>query len=375
MRRLKGLLIIIMIFLFVSCEKKKINNYENRIIGEWIFEQENPKRENHFYTDFSYSFDKNGNCESKPGFFEIKERTEKEERKVIFYGTKTKYKIEDDSLYILNLISKKWYACKIVGVNTKKLKLNFESNAILEFSKIECNQNENENFDKIIISKSPCFGSCGINNVEINKDGNVNYSGSAYNLKNGFFKSKIDTNLFNEIEQSLKKTNYLKLEDQYSADWTDDQEVSVTFVKDNKIIKSITDYGRQSPKIFRINIEPVTFLYQKLKLVENKNVEEFQNINFYRFVKGNQIIDLTTSEVFYLFNLLSNSKSTNKTFKSVYSTTYDNDLLHDLRRIETDGRYFKIYSKNENAITLDLGFNFIEKNELLKRLKIKGKYD
>ena len=365
--------IFILLLTLISCEKKPINNYEKKIIGEWIFETENPKRKNYFITDFSYSFDKNGNCESKPGYFDTKEKTETKERQTIFYGTKTKYKIEDDSLYIYNLITKKWDASKIVGINSKTLKLNSSKKIILELSKIKFKENKKEDFDKIIISKSPCFGSCPINDIEINKNGNVNYSGSHYNSKNGFFKSKISTNQFKEIELSFKKTNYLNLKDKYSANWTDDQEVSVTFVKDNKIIKSITDYGRQSPKLFRINLEPLTFLYQKLKLSESKTIKDFQNIRYYRFQKGNQIISLTTSEVFYLFNLLDNSKTTNKKFRTQYITNYDIDF--DVNKIETDGRFYKIFSKNKSSITLDLGFNFIEKNELTKRLKLKTKYD
>ncbi len=365
--------IFLLLLTLISCEKKSTNNYGNKIIGEWIFEKENPVRKNYFHNDFSYSFDKNGNCESKPGYFDTKEKTEKEERKTMFYGTKTKYKIEDDSLYIFNLVTKKWNASKIVGVNSKTLKLSFDKNIILEFSKLNHKENKNEKFDKIIISKSPCFGSCPINDIEINKNGNVNYSGSHYNSKNGFFKSKISSNQFNEIELSLKKTNYLNLENKYTAEWTDDQEVSVTFVKDNKIIKSITDYGRQSPKIFRINIEPLTYLYQKLKLTESKTAKDFQNIRYYRFEKGNQIISLTSSEVFYLFNLFDNSKTTNKRFKTEYVTNYDTDF--EVSRIETDGRFFKIFSKNKSPITFDLGFNFIERNELSKRLKLKTKYD
>ena len=55
-----------------------------------------------------------------------KKKLKKKKRKTIFYGTKTKYKIEDDSLYIFNLVTKKWDASKIVGINTKNLKLNSE---------------------------------------------------------------------------------------------------------------------------------------------------------------------------------------------------------------------------------------------------------
>jgi hypothetical protein len=364
--------IFLLLLTLISCEKKPTKNYENIILGDWIFENENPKIENRFYSDFGYSFDKKGNCESKPGYFETKDKTEKEERKTIFHGTKTKYKIVDDSLYIFNLNSKKWDASKIVGVNSKTLKLKFDKENVLQFSKLNFKENENENFDKIIISKSPCFGSCPINDIEINENGEIYYYGAHYNSKNGYFKSKINSNEFNEIKESLKKTNYLNLEDKYSANWTDDQEVSVTFVKDNKIIKTITDYGRQSPKLFRINIEPLTYLYQKLKLLENKTIKDFQNINL-RFENGNQIINLTSSEVFYLSNLLSNSKVSNKKFNSDYKTEYDVD--YDVSRIETDGRFFKIFSKSKSSITLDLGFNFIEKNELTKRMKIKTKYD
>lgn len=357
----------------ISCEKKPTKNYENIILGDWIFENENPKIENHFYTDFGYSFGKNGNCQSKPGYFETKDKTEKEERKTIFYGTKTKYKIVDDSLYIFNLIYKKWDASKIVSINSKTLKLKFDKENVLQFSKLNFKENENENFDKVIISKSPCFGRCPINDIEINENGEIYYYGAHYNSKNGYFKSKINSDEFNEFEESLKKANFLNLKDNYSANWTDDQEVNVTFVKDNKILKSINDYGRQSPKYFRINIEPLTYLYQKLKLVENKTIKEFQNINYYGFEKGNKIINLTSSESFFLINLMSKSIITDKTFKSEYSTDFDID--YDVSRIETDGRYFKVFSKTKKSITLDLGFNFIEKNELTKRLKLKTKYE
>lgn len=355
--------------ILISCEKKPTKNYENIIVGDWIFEKENPKIENYFYTDFGYSFDKNGNCDSKPGYFETKDKTEKKERKTIFYGTKTKYKIIGDSLYIFNLVSKKWNASKIIEINSKTLKLKSDKKVVLEFSKLNFKVNEKEDFDKIIISKSPCFGSCPINDIEINKDGKIYYYGAHYNSNNGCFKSQINTSKFIEIEKSLKKVNFLNLKDNYAASWTDDQEVSVTFVKDNKILKSITDYGRQSPKSFRINIEPLTYLYQKIELIENKTTKDFQYINL-RFEKDNKIINLTSSEIFFLSNLLSKSITTNKSFKAEFVTNYDTD--YDVSRIETDGRLFKIFSKSKSSVTYDLGFNFIEKNELTKRLKVKS---
>lgn len=149
-------------FLFLSCEKKTSNDYKTLILGDWIFEKENPKRKNHFYSDFGYIFQENGICISKPGYYDRKEGTEKTLPKTFFLGTKTKYKIEKDSLYILNLITKKWDASKIVAINSKYLKLSNEKDITLELSKVEYSENEDENFDKIIISQSPCLGPCPI---------------------------------------------------------------------------------------------------------------------------------------------------------------------------------------------------------------------
>lgn len=362
--------IIFLLFLALSsCEKKVENNYGNLIVGDWIFEKESTKIENIVYSDFGYSFFESGDCESKPGFYEEKERNEHQDRKTIFYGTKTNYKIVDDSLLIKNQVTKKWNAAKIVSITSKSLKLSFDKNIILEFSKQSYIENEKSDFDKIIVSKSPCFGSCPINDIEINKTGEVKYYGGHWNLKNGFFKSQITAREFDEIEENFKKTEFLELKDDYQANWTDDQKVTVTFVKDNKILKTIRDYGRQSPKSFRITLEPITFLYQKLKLVEDKSLEKFQDNRYFSFEKGNKIINLESSEDFYLSNLLSNASQSFKPFKAEYIINYPQDF--DINRIETDGQFYKVIYRNKKSEILDIGFNFIEINNLKERLKLK----
>jgi len=358
--------LLFLLFLFISCEKKINNDRESLILGDWIFEKESPKRKNYFYSDFGYSFEKNGSCETKPGYYHEKRKTEKEERKTVFLGTKTKYKIAGDSLYIFNLLSRKWDPSKIVFVDSKNLKISSDKNIILEFKKIEDKENEEANFDKIIISKSPCFGTCPINDIEINKNGDVYYYGEDYNLKNGYFKTKIKTSEFAKIQNDFKKTNFLELKDAYKANWTDDQEVSITFVNDHKIIKTISDYGRQSPKLFRITAYPITWMYQNLKLEQKETVQKFQNKYLY-FSKGNRRINLTSSEIFYLSNLLSISKKTTKSFKPKYSILYSNQDTK-LYEFETDGQFFKIPAKDGKLVIIDLGFNFIDKNELEKRI-------
>lgn len=89
--------------------------------------------------------------------------------------------------------------------------------------------------------------------------------------------------------------------------------------------------------------------------------------------KQARLLHFQVQKHFFLCNLLSNSKITHENFTTKYFKDYDTDS--DIHRIETDGRYFKIITHNKSSYTLDLGFNFIEKNELSKRLQLKTKYD
>lgn len=365
--------LFLLLLLLVSCEKKVWPNYEKLLLGDWIFEKENPIKKNMFYTDFGFSFTENGICDCKPGYYERKEIKNNTERRTIFYGTKTTYKIEDDSLYIKNLITHKWDASKIVSVTAHTLKLCQDANTTLEFSKQQYATSDKDDFDKIIISKSPCFGSCPINDIEISSKGDIIYSGGYYNLKNGFFKAKVTPQTFQEIETNFKKTNFLSLKNEYAASWTDDQEVTVTFIKNNTILKTIRDYGRQSPKFFRITLDPITFLYQKLKLTEIKDLKAYQENRYYAFEKGNKIIRLNNSEEFYLSNLLKEAKPSTKAFKPTYTKSYHSDYM--INKLETDGQLYRFYLKDKSSVTLDLGFNFIAINNLEKRLETKNEYD
>jgi hypothetical protein len=355
------------LFIMLSCENKKKYDYENRILGDWVFEKENPKIKNRFYSDCGYSFEKNGICYDKPGYYETLEKNN--ERQTIFYGTKTKYKVIDDSLFMYSLVSKKWFSVKIDSINTKFLRLRFEKDVVLEFSKQNYSANEKDDFDKIIISKSPCFGSCAINDLEIHKNGTVLYNGHDYNLKNGFYTSKIQPEGFEKIETDFKKAHFLELKNDYAIETTDLQKVSITFIKDDKIIKTITDYGRQSPKSFRITYEPIAYLYQHLRLKKIENIKDYRKNLYYEFERENKSIQLSSSEGFYLSNLLGNAKPSYKSFHPEYIIKYDNDL--NVTKIETDGQYFKVHFKDESPIVLDLGFNFIVRNNLKERLKLK----
>ena len=86
-------------------------------------------------------------------------------------------------------------------------------------------------FDKIIVSSSGCYGSCPINDVIIDKHGNIFYRGSNYNLKNGYFKGLISNKEFSKISERFQKASIRKMNSNYSSGWTDDETVTVSFVK------------------------------------------------------------------------------------------------------------------------------------------------
>lgn len=87
------------------------------------------------------------------------------------------------------------------------------------------------------------------------------------------------------------------------------------------------------------------------------------------FTKGNQICDLTKSDSFYLLTEIFKGKETICKFENRYQIEFWNDE-DKKERITTDGRYFKYRDK-----IIDIGYNFLTKNDLTDKFRQKDKYD
>lgn len=381
MRKLKTLFILSITL--ISCNTKT-RNYEKLIVGDWekVIEKieisENseivilPPRQNRG-GNIGYYFAENGVFENKLGYFGKNKKDSEGRTKSQFLGTQTKYKIVDDGLETYDLTSNKWENIKIDKLTKDSLILEYKDKSKEKFAKRNYNTAKVRSFDKIIVSTSGCYGSCPVTDIIISKSGEIIYNGEMYVNKKGLFKSKISQEDFLKIETDFKKANYINLKDEYIANHTDDMTLTVTFVENNQIIKTITDYGRESPTELKWAVLPIIFLNQKIRLEQFKNSKAYIDFGFGDFEKGNEICVLTKSECFYLSNLLQNCKEENVNFKSKYIIRYwSND---NKKKVETDGQYYKFQIEKDKFITLNLGFNFLEKNNLLKRLRNKTEYE
>jgi hypothetical protein len=369
---MKFITTLILIFILVSCKQKSTNDYENKIIGEWKYVKElvKPNKNGNFIPlppfvnqEVGYEFNSDGKFDYKLGFYKYIKGDENHQSQNIYLGNTSNYKIEDDSLKLYDLSSKKWGSYKIASIKFDTLKI------INSEGKID----KSKSFDKIIISSTGCFGRCPVTDIEIDKSGDVIFKGGYCSSIKGNFKSKISKELFSKINLSFLKSNWTNLENEYNSNWTDDETVYVTFVKNGKIIKTIEDYGRKAPTEFIWAYTPIRFLQQNIKLEIIVIDTTLFDFNYIGFKKKDLVCNLTKSESFYLKNLLSKSSITEKSFVEKYIMEYwSNDIK---KKIITDGRYYKIEKNNGEFIIFDLKYNFLEQNNLAQRFRKVTEYD
>ena len=379
---MKFITTLILIFILVSCKQKSTNDYENKIIGEWKYVKElvKPNKNGNFIPlppfvnqEVGYEFNSDGKFDYKLGFYKYIKGDENHQSQNIYLGNTSNYKIEDDSLKLYDLSSKKWGSYKIASIKFDTLKIINSEGKIDKFYKLNYKLDNSKSFDKIIISSTGCFGRCPVTDIEIDKSGDVIFKGGYCSSIKGNFKSKISKELFSKINLSFLKSNWTNLENEYNSNWTDDETVYVTFVKNGKIIKTIEDYGRKAPTEFIWAYTPIRFLQQNIKLEIIVIDTTLFDFNYIGFKKKDLVCNLTKSESFYLKNLLSKSSITEKSFVEKYIMEY---LSNDIKKkIITDGRYYKIEKNNGEFIIFDLKYNFLEQNNLAQRFRKVTEYD
>ncbi|WKL48982.1 DUF6438 domain-containing protein [Flavobacterium pectinovorum] len=290
-----------------------------------------------------------------------------------FLGNYTKYRIKNDSLETFDLKDKKWVNIKIFKLTQDSLILEYNDKSKEKFAKQDYKIDPLNSFDKLIVSTSGCYGTCPVDDIMISKSGEIEYYGEMYVNQQGFSKSKISPKSFFKIENNYKKADFINLKDNYIATRTDAMTITTTFIKDGKILKTITDYGNESPTEMRWATLPVVFLNHNIKLERKNETKKFLDFKYVLFVSGQNICELTKSESFYLKTLLQNSQESKKNFKAKYTISYWANNTE--KKIESDGQYFKFETKKGGFTTLNLGYNFLEKNGLLKRIRAKNQYD
>ncbi|MCF2445172.1 DUF6438 domain-containing protein [Dyadobacter sp. CY345] len=367
------------IWLLTSSSTPQVHQeYDRLIIGDWTFVKVELKNESpadsieipplKVGSKPGYTFSESGFCENKLGYF-----TNDNRENTQFLGTETKYRIEGNRLLIFDLANNVWDRYVVLELDSKVLKLTLNDSANVIYEKSNYKLAPQVPFDQIVVSSSGCLGSCPINNVMVSKSGEVIIHNEHHTKNNGLYSSKMSSKQFRDLELKFRKANLKKLEDKYEASWTDDNEITISLIKNGRIYRTISDYGYQAPTELYWAYFPITLIDQKLTLNDLTSRDRFYIQKISSFEKGNKLIWLAKSESFYLANLLRTANSVNK--KVVEKYTLHAYGEQGSIKATTDGRYYKIKSEDGKYVTLDLGYNFLQQNDLLVRLSAKLDYE
>lgn len=364
---MKGIKIILAILVLLSCDTKKSRRLRKDIIGEWTFVKDVDARLSNndnllppLPIPLGYIFFPNNTCENKLGYYK---KFDYDQTKKYYLGNRTRYKIDGNKLKIFDLSVNKWYTQKIVSIIEDTLTVQIRDSVFSKYVRAKYKINPNESYDRIIVSTSGCMGSCPQLDISIEKNGDVLYYGKFNTSPQGIFYSKITKEAYSNIEDTFKKAELKNIKDNYEANWTDDETITVTFIKNQKIIKSITDYGSQSPPELIWAYTPIRYLHQHIRLIPFQKNSTILPIQHIHFETNQQICDLTKSESFYLMTEILRGKVVKQRLKTKYLINFWN---HEDKKevLLTDGKLYKFKEK-----TIDIGYNFITQNNLKFRTK------
>lgn len=378
---MKYALLFLFSFLFISCQKDKPLTPQEKILGSWKAVDTTTNEDyRHQYGDArGFDFLNDSVCDYKLGYFyfdlkeyhnyKVDENYKQPNDFVKYLGTRTSYSISKDTFKIFDIGQEKkelvYHVIKFTKDTLIIEKYDSEDKDILTLVKQNYEVNKLQPFDGIIVSGSPCFGSCPVSSILIEASGDIKYLGIDYVAAKGFKTSKITREQFNEIATLFYKADYFNMENDYYAYVTDNQTVSIAFLKDGKIIKSISDYATSAPAELIWAYKPVQFLNQKLKFTEWEVPEYIKPDYFYITAisnNKNEDLYLTDAEFFYLLNAFIKGKEVDEVFEEKYKLNFHST---DIENIFTDGRFFKFEFKNRDTNTIDIGFNFLESNNLV----------
>lgn len=161
-----------------------------------------------------------------------------------------KIEYDNNQPFLVNYTSR-WIPNKKLKNHEKtRSKLTYKFEDFIEF-----NENPKKHLiEKIEYSTGPCFGSCPIFKLEINKNRTAIFHAEEYNFSDeishalnqkdeGKFRTVISEKEFNELIDILNYIDFSALQENYWVYWTDDQSSDLKITFDNGKTKTIHDYG------------------------------------------------------------------------------------------------------------------------------------
>lgn len=371
----KVMFIIVFVFLF-SCQKEKTNPY----VGNWYFDKivdydstktNSSKQMLEIYYGSLYNFNiiNDSVLDFKNGFiYRINGNLGNSTFHSNYYlGSKTNYKINKSDLLFFNKSEKEWDTLRIKKISNDTMIVLGKEKCNYRLIRKQNNYFNNSYYDAITIYNSYCYGSCPENSTYINRKGEFYFRGFDFNTEYGIFYSNLYTNQINEIFNEFDKIDFPKLKSRYGGISSDAPTNIISFFKNGKVVKTIECY-QNTPIDLEKEYLALSYFYQQVKLNKDENSMLYNNIWHRSFNSQNRHYDLKESESFFLEVALRNGKKGEFKFHPNYNINFS-DLYGegDIKSIITDGRYYKFTKKDNTSFTIDIGYNFVDLNPIIKK--------
>ena len=322
----------------------------------------------------------------------------------IFFNINNIYKFSSDTIYDSNhfsIYNEKTNDFEYLGYKTNfKIKnsvvswYNTKNKKNIEFGKVEklskdtiyfahfmlvrdkVKQQFNNVFDAIIVTSSGCYGSCPIYNYRLESNGDIIYAGEKFTQINGVYAGQINKEYFNYFKNKLNQIDLYQTDDQYSNNTTDGNFEEIVFIKNNKITKRISFYINDGPPKVKQLLDILRAMHYYIEDKKPYHYKDyFSIINPFTNAKEVNLEEFRDYQSFYLWTELMKHPSKpfqfkQKTFKinkfisKFWDSKYEEISPKSLQTIETDGQQFQIKFKDSPIQYYDLGYNFLENNDL-----------
>lgn len=373
---MKKLIVLSLLLFLLSCSNKK----NEEIYGNWYFEKELPTKSfkdhpNRFTSDFNFEIKNDSIIAFKFNFYhQIHYNNGNSQFRTLYnLGNKTKYRFVNSKIIFENLNDNNTDTIIISKINKNELIIEKDKRKYLLKKKPKIKYDPIF-YDAIIVNKGVCFGTCPQNSTYINRNGDFIFNGTYYNTENNCFYSKLKKEQLSEIFNSYQNINVMNLNNNYSSMVTCSSSSTISFIKNNKIVKSIYDYASSAPIDLVFAMEKTSYVYQKTKINYYYNLFIPNMLEMGAFENKNDVYRLLDSEFSFLQNLINNGKKVKNNFLKKYELTFfESQNSHNksfIKKIYTDGRYYQINHKNGVSITIDIGHNFVENNPIIKQNRI-----
>lgn len=376
------ILFLLLSLAWISCTEPP--DYR-QLIGTWKLVADSHPEDSYIFlspSTIAIEFLDDSTVDLKQPHFAVKEPVEAGlfNRRFHYLGTSAQYLIQDDSLTVLDTQDPVWSRkLGVVRLSEDTLILQSAQGRQLTFRKQHYALDSAPALDEISLVSTNCYGPCPYIKTIIDSTGQVFLFVSEYGGLSGYFVGQVPDSVFSSIRLQFQKADIPHLKREYSANHTDDASIYISLVHRNTIVHSLYDYGNAGTAELVWAYTPLKYLYQSMKLepLDSTAIPAYIDQWSFWFEKEGKRIALTESETFLLVNYLRKGNQVVQEgtlpytlgFVPPFSVSFSqggqgrpSPSEGELTSITTDGRVYTVHLHAQKPVTIDIGFNFLERN-------------